>query len=154
MKNFWDKIAVTSETECWLWLGAKTGRKPGQEYGSFRIGTKVKKPHRIMYELFYGEIPGSLCVLHECDNPLCVNPSHLKTGTIQDNNLDRDLKKRQVALRGEKHGLSKLTKESVNEIKQLHAWLYKKEKELAEKFNVSINTIRDIRYGRTWNIVE
>jgi len=40
------------------------------------------------YILHVGEIPDGMVVMHACDNPRCVNPSHLKLGTYQENALD------------------------------------------------------------------
>jgi len=44
--------------------------------------------HRWAYEKFYGPIPAGLFVMHTCDNPPCINPSHLRLGTNSDNIKD------------------------------------------------------------------
>lgn len=33
-------------------------------------------------------------IMHTCDNRICINPRHLKLGTIQTNNADRTRKQR------------------------------------------------------------
>src|SRR4051812_8322076 len=78
---------------CWEWCGARLPRprtgEPG--YGVMKIGGragKVEYVHRISYELFVGQIPEGLCVLHRCDNTACIRPSHLFPGTKDDNNKD------------------------------------------------------------------
>jgi DNA-binding CsgD family transcriptional regulator len=47
-----------------------------------------------MWQFENGEIPDGMCVLHTCDNRLCVNPNHLFIGTHLDNAKDRDQKGR------------------------------------------------------------
>ena len=69
-------------------------------YGRFRVGAKMIRSHRISYEIHRGPIPDGLCVLHECDNPTCVNPQHLFAGTHQDNADDKVAK-------GRHHGANK-----------------------------------------------
>lgn len=78
-ERFWEKVQKTPT--CWLWLGGHNGK-----YGKFWTGTKVVSAHRVAYEIKNG--PTDLLVLHSCDVPLCVNPSHLFTGSQSDNIQD------------------------------------------------------------------
>lgn len=84
IERFWEYVNKT-ET-CWLW----TGFRDSDGYGKFQIGTNQKKKsvraHRFSYELVHG--PTELLVLHNCDNPPCVNPDHLYAGTHSDNMKD------------------------------------------------------------------
>ena len=58
------------------------------------------KPHRVVYFMFYGELPDGYMVCHHCDNGLCCNPTHLFHGTALDNNQDMVRKGRQIHLLG------------------------------------------------------
>jgi hypothetical protein len=83
---------IQKET-CWIW---KAGKRGNNGYGGFRINaTSIRLAHNVSYELYVGEIPKGMKVLHKCDNPLCVKPSHLFLGTQQENIKDRDVKGRQ-----------------------------------------------------------
>ncbi|MGW1533924.1 HNH endonuclease signature motif containing protein [Streptomyces aureus] len=84
-QRFWDKVHV-AESGCWEW-------KPGVSggwYGSYYRDGRNVRPHRAAYEALVGPIPEGLLVRHDCDNPPCVNPAHLRTGTDRDNAQDRD----------------------------------------------------------------
>lgn len=89
LKNrFWSK--VTKSDKCWIWAGY-TNR---DGYGRFRKFDTLVSAHRMSWELTNGEIPATKHVLHRCDNPACVNPSHLFLGTHSDNMQDMYEKKR------------------------------------------------------------
>ena len=61
-------------------------------------------------------------------------------------------KEKQINI-GEKHGMTKLTNKKVTQIKNLYkrGW---RNKDLAEKFNVSRSVIGYILTGRTWRHIE
>jgi hypothetical protein len=70
--------------ECWEW----TGHKMSSGYGQVNFNKKGWLTHRLFWTIFNGEIPNGLWVLHHCDNPSCVRPSHLFLGTNSDNQQD------------------------------------------------------------------
>jgi hypothetical protein len=139
--------------DCWIW---KRSRNKG--YGLLTFKGKTIKAHRLSYLTFVGEIPNNLFVLHNCDNPTCVNPKHLFLGTNQDNMKDMVNKNRQA--KGEDHGNSKLVQEEVNEIRTL--WSVElavrakgknvqlTQKELAKRFRVSRMAISNIVNNKVW----
>lgn len=96
MNNFFSKVFIPADpNKCWLWTGARrnSGKYSQAKYGSFRVGKKTQAAHRVSYAYFNGRLDGDI-VMHTCDNTLCVNPAHLKTGTVRDNVLDKLSKNR------------------------------------------------------------
>ncbi len=84
-KEFWDNVATTDDAkDCWLWTRAATEKG----YGVVYIDGVRWKAHRFAYANTVGPIPEGLDILHNCDNPPCCNPRHLKPGTNEDNVRD------------------------------------------------------------------
>jgi len=153
------------EDSCWLWMGHITPKGYGEFVGR-RGGEKWKfRAHRVAYFLEYGVDPGSLWVLHKCDNPPCCNPKHLWLGNNTENNRDSSAKGRkkwkedhlwrqhpEAVLRGERNGHSKLTETNVVEIRKLYAEGLHKD-EIAAKFGVTPTAIWYIVTRKTWKHV-
>lgn len=81
--RFWNKAAVVP-SGCWLWTKAKDHRG----YGRYEHNGRTSAAHRVAHEALIGPIPEGLNVLHGCDTPNCVNPSHLRAGTQGENLQD------------------------------------------------------------------
>ena len=99
----------------------------------FNVGVKTVRVHRYSWELHNGGILPGLVVMHQCDNPRCVNPSHLLLGTNAENTADMERKGRHP------HSSYALTPE---EVKYVRAAYRRYDKEngtpaLAKKFGVS-----------------
>lgn len=92
VSRFWEKVAITSG--CWYWRAGLNQ----DGYGLFTMKHGyTERAHRFMYTLWFGEIPPKKIVLHSCDNPSCVRPSHLSIGTPRDNTHDAVKKGRMEA---------------------------------------------------------
>lgn len=83
--DFWKKVAIKSNNECWEWLGCKHR----QGYGRYRLNKKIQLAHRYAFMYHHNLDSLSDCILHSCDNTSCCNPHHLRQGTQKENIADR-----------------------------------------------------------------
>jgi hypothetical protein len=148
-KLFWKKVKKTKT--CWVWIG-DTNESGYGRYCQIRA-------HRVSWVLHYGKIPKGKLVLHHCDNPPCIRPSHLWLGTHKDNVIDMDKKGRRISVPqlGSKHGMSKLTEKKVLKIRDLYQSYVnaikntrKKRNEINKLFGVCRGTIEQIIQRRIW----
>ncbi len=154
-KRFESKFVRGRPDECWNWTAATSGGAFKSGYGVIKVSGKTIRAHRVSWEIHRGPIPSGdgyhgICVLHRCDNRLCVNPAHLFLGTHTDNMADMAKKGRGtgVSLPGESHPNAKLTGAQVAEIRRLAKEM--PQARIAERFNISKQHTSDIVNGRRW----
>lgn len=86
-RNFWKLVDSSGGPDaCWPM------RRPSAEGGHCRIVRDGKHigAHRYALTLSVGGAPEGLpFACHNCDNPACCNPAHLRWGSAADNMLDR-----------------------------------------------------------------
>lgn len=154
-ERFWVKVDMREwePGDCWEW----TAQVNAAGYGNIAAPGKHGKPllaHRVAYELFYGPIPNDgpspfgWIVLHSCDNPGCVNPSHLRLGDHAANS--RDARSRNRLALGVRCGSSKLQPKQVAEIRALYAAGGTSHSKLARQFGVNHVTIHKVVTRKTW----
>ena len=91
-ERLYRNVIKVQSTDCWEWQGGTNNIG----YGMIRDNEikNMRTTHRVSYEIANGSIPKGKCVLHKCDNVLCVNPDHLWSGTRLENTRDMIQKKR------------------------------------------------------------
>jgi hypothetical protein len=148
IRRFWDKVRKVGDDDCWLWTASVAGRG----YGQIKVPGERRQmyAHRLSYEIHKGPVPAGLGVLHQCDNPRCVNPKHLFLGTKGDNAQDMQRKGRH--LYGEKNAEHRLTEADVEAIfDALDEGT--PQRLIAERFGVGQMTVSRIGRGERWRHV-
>lgn len=130
-------------TRCKEWAGTTT--KGG--YGQIHSGGITVYAHRVAWELENGP-PGSLYVLHRCDNRKCVSTDHLFLGTFDDNMADMMAKNRQAS--GERSGHAKLTNDQVIAIRASN----EKQAVLAVRYGIGQAYVSILRAGKRRKSIE
>lgn len=156
-QRFWSKVDKNGPVpphmphlgNCWLWTGVPGSHGYGQLSPGSR-GINQETSHRASWIIHYGIIPLDQCVLHKCDNRLCVRPDHLFLGTRIDNNRDA-LEKGRVPS-GEQSVNHKLTSVQVQEIRSRYEPNVISESDLAKEYGVSQGVIHKILSGQGWRI--
>ncbi len=159
-QRFWAKVSVGEADQCWPW----TASSKTEGYGQFRVrvGQSPWRAPRFAWVLTYGEDPGDLHVCHTCDNPPCVNPSHLFLGTNADNHADRVAKGRHLTAR--RAGLSVKQRQStiklVERMRRLsdHDIAFarnelargRSQSSIARELGVNPSTICNLANGKHW----
>lgn len=118
-------------------------------YGSILYNKKVIGAHVMSWFFTKGSWP-KYFLLHSCDNPLCVNPRHLREGTQQENMLEAIARGRMKI--GEDRSFSKLNNFQVLEIKKLISDGISPNI-IANSYNVASGTIYSIKNEKSWKHV-
>lgn len=143
--RFWDSVIFASSAECWMWDGPLISNG----YGNFKAGKQSISVHRLSLALSSGYVSKDKPMsLHSCDEPLCVNPHHLRWGTHQENMDDKKARGRCAARRGETSNFAKLTSEQVLEIRELAGTM--PQHKIADIYNISQVGVSDIVRRKNW----
>lgn len=130
------------ENGCWIWMKGCNG----DGYPCIWMNSKQNRVNRVvafktgkLTSTDFKSDPRVVC--HSCDNPKCINPSHLFVGTQNDNVQDCREKGRRA---------SKLKIEDVIEIKYLLQHKIMSHRLIANMYNVGKSTITSINRGISW----
>jgi len=128
--------------ECLEWQGATDRHGYGRVS---RVTYGESLAHRAVYRHAIGPVPEGLGLLHECDNPRCVNPKHLTPGTQLENMNDAKLKGVRLGETPKKVSdevlvaiLSRLAKGE-------------KQREIAQAYGISEGYLSSIKHGNKRN---
>lgn len=136
-------------TKCIPHEGAQTARG----YGCCSYLGRTRPAHRVAYVeengLDWADIVG-LVVMHTCDNPVCVNPDHLRLGTQADNMADMASKGRSTL--GSRNPNSRMDEKRVRALRKMHGNGVP-QIELARKFGIHFTTVCMIVNRKTWQHV-
>lgn len=158
-RRLFNGVTVDPYTRCWNW---KRGTYGKNKRGAIATPNGMRLAYRVSYELYRGPIPLEMNVCHKCDNPACINPSHLFLGTQADNLADMARKGRSVsgerrkllskmfAPRGEQHFRAKLTEAQIVAVRADK----RTGREIAKSYGISPASVSLIKSSKRWQHVQ
>lgn len=135
--------------DCILWPHGKSSNG----YGQIWVSGQQASTHRLSCEMAHGAppTPEHTGAAHSCRNRHCLNPRHLRWATPTENQNDRI--KDGTSIRGERHGMAKLTEFDVRAICH-YVKCGTQQKVLADHFGVTQTQISRIVHRKSWTHLE
>lgn len=137
------------DSGCWIW--ERTTNQCG--YGTLTVDGRSRYAHRVMYALVHGHLPAGSHICHRCDNPSCINPTHLFAGTRSANMRDMVSKGRHAPppppRSGADNPAAKLTSVQVDDIRDALG-RGETQRAIASRYGVSPSQVSNIKRGRAW----
>jgi predicted XRE-type DNA-binding protein len=137
MSDEWRKMKPSVNAKGYLYLNL---RRDGRSHTS--------KVHRIILETFVGPCPAGMECRHIDGNPANNRLDNLQWGTDAENKDDRKRHGHDYA--GEDHPMVKLTEDQVGEIRALYATGRVLQRDIAERFGISLPNVSVIVNRKSW----
>lgn len=144
--RFIAKLDREDANGCVLWGGGAGNKGRGR----IRYQGEMLGAPRVAFFIANGEFDDRLHVLHSCDTPACVEPSHLSLGTAADNARDREERGRGHERKGEAAGPSKLTEAQVLDI-YARAHAGENQSDIANDYGICASNVSAIKTGQNWS---
>lgn len=144
--RFLSGFSPGAQKDCWPWLRSVTSAG----YGQISVCGGMRLAHRVAWAFANSaDIPRAVVICHRCDNPVCVNPSHLFPGDQSVNHWDSRRKGRASPpphFRGAAHPANKLSEADVLAIRASNDPPVL----TGLKYGVTSGYVRNLRAGRKW----
>lgn len=149
--KFVQEVAIQSDTNAcviWPFRLAKQKSRRSPSYPRLQIGGTEYLAHRYVCQVVNGEpADQSMDCCHNCGNPKCVNPRHLRWGTRTENMADKLV--HGTHNRGERNGRAKISDDDVRTIRASDL----DRSELSKKYGLAKTTVVNILRRKTWKHV-